>query len=67
MRFQIFRTQGVEMSDDRLTFFKEAENMPAYEMARLIDTSIVAPAGAMAAEAALEHPRTANAKSSKRG
>jgi ATP-dependent Clp protease ATP-binding subunit ClpA len=49
-----------------LTFFKEAENMPAYEMARMVDTAITAPINTMAAEATMEQPRVANAKTSRR-
>jgi ATP-dependent Clp protease ATP-binding subunit ClpA len=50
----------------KLTFFKEATNMPAYEMAKLVDTSISQPTSTFAAEAALEQPRVINAKSSRR-
>lgn len=57
---------GFDEENAVLTFFKEAENMPAYEMARLVDTSITAPAAAVAAEAAMEHPRVINAKTSRR-
>lgn len=58
----------IGFDEDRavLTFYKDAENMPAYEMARMVDTAITAPSNAMAAEAALEQPRTANAKTSRR-
>ena len=37
-----------------LTFFKDAEDMPAYVMARMVDTSIAATAGHLAAGAAAE-------------
>ncbi len=37
-----------------LTFFKDAEDMPAYVMARMVDTSIAAATGAAAAGAAVE-------------
>jgi ATP-dependent Clp protease ATP-binding subunit ClpA len=55
-----------DSEDTKLTFFKEATNMPAYEMAKLVDTSVSQPASAFAAEAALEQPRVINAKSSRR-
>jgi ATP-dependent Clp protease ATP-binding subunit ClpA len=57
---------GYDDARSSLTFFKEAENMPAYEMARMVDTAITAPSLAIAAEAALEQPRAANAKTSRR-
>ena len=50
----------------RLTFFKEAEDMPAYAMVQMVDTSIVSPAGAHAASAVVETPRAANARGSRR-
>ena len=50
----------------RLTFFKEAEDVPAYAMVQMVDTSIVAPPGAHAASAAVEPPRAANARGSRR-
>ena len=37
-----------------LTFFKDAEDMPAYVMARMVDTSITAATGTLAAGAAVE-------------
>jgi ATP-dependent Clp protease ATP-binding subunit ClpA len=37
-----------------LTFFKDAEDMPAYVMARMVDTSIAPPPGTFAAGAATE-------------
>ena len=37
-----------------LTFFKDAEDMPAYVMARMVDTSIAAATGTLAAGAAVE-------------
>jgi len=57
---------GYDDSGTSLTFFKEAENMPAYEMARMVDTAITAPSNTVAAEATLEQPRVANAKTSRR-
>jgi len=49
-----------------LTFFKEAEDMPAYAMARMVDTSIVPAIGVSAASAAAELPRAANARGTRR-
>jgi len=37
-----------------LTFFKDSEDVPAYEMARMVDTSIAPPPGTLAAGAAAE-------------
>lgn len=50
----------------RLTFFKEAEDMPAYAMVQMVDTSLVQPQGTYSAGAAAETPRTANARGSRR-
>src|SRR3954465_6118857 len=44
----------------RLTFFKEAEDMPAYAMVQMVDTSIAPPLGAYSAGASVEQPRAAN-------
>jgi ATP-dependent Clp protease ATP-binding subunit ClpA len=49
-----------------LTFFKEAEDMSAHVMARMVDTTVLPPAGAMAAEVVVEMPKPASAKSTKR-
>ncbi len=49
-----------------LAFFKEAEDMPAYAMARMVDTSIASPQGVHAAFASVPPPRTANARSTRR-
>jgi ATP-dependent Clp protease ATP-binding subunit ClpB len=49
-----------------LTFYKDAEDMPAYVMARMVDTSIAPPAGTYAAGAVAEPLRFGNAKSTKR-
>jgi len=48
-----------------LTFVTEAENMPAYAMARMVDISIPPPA-AHSAAAVTEISRTANAKTTRR-
>jgi hypothetical protein len=50
----------------RLTFFKEAEDMPAYAMVQMVDTSVAPPAGAISAGAAVEQPKAANARSTRR-
>ncbi len=50
----------------RLTFFKEAEDMPAYAMVQMVDTSAAAPQGAFSVGAGAEPPRAANAKTSRR-
>jgi ATP-dependent Clp protease ATP-binding subunit ClpA len=49
----------------RLSFFKEAEDMPAYAMVQMVDTSVVSPA-AHAASAVVDPPRAANASRSRR-
>ena len=41
----------------RLTFFKEAEDMPAYAMIQMVDNSIAVPTGAMSTGASAEGPR----------
>jgi ATP-dependent Clp protease ATP-binding subunit ClpB len=49
----------------RLTFFKEAEDMPAYAMVQMVDTSIAPPLGAYSAGATADQPRAANARGSR--
>jgi ATP-dependent Clp protease ATP-binding subunit ClpB len=49
---------------ESLTFFKDAEDMPAYVMARMVDTSIAPPAGTYAAGAAAEPIRLGKANTS---
>jgi ATP-dependent Clp protease ATP-binding subunit ClpA len=44
---------------ESLTFFKDAENMPAYTMVQMVGTSITPPLGTFSAGAAVEMPRTA--------
>jgi ATP-dependent Clp protease ATP-binding subunit ClpB len=51
---------------ERMTFFKEAEDMPAYAMVQMVDTSVAPPMGTLSAGAAAEPPRAINAKSSRR-
>jgi ATP-dependent Clp protease ATP-binding subunit ClpB len=48
-----------------LTFFKEAEDMPAYAMVQMVDTSITPPASNFTAGTAAELPRAINARSSR--
>jgi len=50
----------------RLTFFKEAEGMPAYAMVQMVDTSVAPPLGTYSAGAVNELPRAANAKGTRR-
>jgi ATP-dependent Clp protease ATP-binding subunit ClpA len=44
----------------RLTFFKEAEDMPAYAMVQMVDTSIAPPIGSYSAGATADQSRMAN-------
>jgi ATP-dependent Clp protease ATP-binding subunit ClpA len=50
----------------RLTFFKEAEDMPAYAMVQMVDTAIAPSSGSLSAGAAAEPSRAVHAKSSRR-
>ncbi|MBZ5726835.1 MAG: AAA family ATPase [Acidobacteriia bacterium] len=50
----------------RLTFFTEAEDMPAYAMAQMVDRTSAPRVGALSASAVVEMPRAVNAKSSRR-
>jgi ATP-dependent Clp protease ATP-binding subunit ClpA len=50
----------------RLTFFREAEGMPPYAMAQMVDTSLAPPSGSLSASAAAELPRAANARGTRR-
>jgi ATP-dependent Clp protease ATP-binding subunit ClpA len=43
----------------RLTFVKEAEDMPAYAMVQMVETTVAPPIGTFSAGAAVEMPRTA--------
>lgn len=49
-----------------LTFFKEAENMPAHVMARMVDRSVSPPEDPLASEAVVELPRAVVARTTKR-
>ncbi len=55
-----------DAAGSRLTFFKEAEDVPAYAMVQMVDTSLAPPMGTLSTGAAVEPPRAANAKSSRR-
>ena len=44
----------------RMTFFKEAEDMPAYAMVQMVDTTLAPPLGAFSAGAVAEMPRANN-------
>jgi hypothetical protein len=48
----------------RMTFFKEAEDMPAYAMVQMVDMSTPAPM-TMSASAVTDQPRAINAKRSR--
>jgi hypothetical protein len=49
-----------------LTFFKEAEDMPAYTMLQMVDTSIAPPMGSFTAGAVTELPRAVAGKATRR-
>jgi ATP-dependent Clp protease ATP-binding subunit ClpA len=49
----------------RLTFFKEAEDMPAYAMVQMVDTSVMPPLSNLSTGAAAEQPRVINARTSR--
>ncbi|MFN7992378.1 MAG: AAA family ATPase [Bryobacteraceae bacterium] len=50
----------------RMTFFKEAEDMPPYAMMQMVETPVTSTVGTFAAGTAAEVPRVINAKSSRR-
>ena len=50
----------------RMTFFKEAEDMPAYAMVQMVDTSVQPSPGSFSTGATADAPRAINAKSSRR-
>ncbi len=52
---------------NRMTFLKEAEGMPAYAMAELVDTAVPFPAAAQANAQAIDTLRATRAGSSRRG
>ena len=49
-----------------LTFFREAEDMPAYAMARMFDASVVPAQGTFSTGASADLPKVANARGSRR-
>ena len=49
-----------------LTFFQDAQNMPAHMMARMVDTSVALPSSSYSAGAAVETVHSVNAKTTKR-
>ncbi len=55
-----------DCGQSRLTFFKEAEDMPAYAMVQMVDTSIAPPIGSYSAGAAADITRVANARGNRR-
>ena len=50
-----------DTASSRLTFFKEAEDMPAYAMVQMVDTSIAPPLGTYTTGASVDQTRAANA------
>jgi hypothetical protein len=56
-----------DTSQNCLSFFKEAEGLPAHAMADLLDHSMSMPALAFSSGALFEPAKTQTAKSSKRG
>jgi ATP-dependent Clp protease ATP-binding subunit ClpB len=50
----------------RMTFYKEAEDMPAYAMVQMVDTSAAPNPGTLSTGASADTPRLINAKSSRR-
>jgi len=50
----------------RMTFFREAEDMPPYAMMQMVDAPVTVAQGQLSAGAGAEVPRTTNAKSSRR-
>jgi len=50
----------------RLTFYREAEEMTAYAMARMVDVTVIPSQGTFAAGAAVEPPRATNARGTRR-
>jgi ATP-dependent Clp protease ATP-binding subunit ClpA len=55
-----------DTTSSRLTFFKDAEDMPAYAMVQMVDTAIAPPLGAYAVTTTVEPIRAANAKGTRR-
>ena len=57
---------GFDSAGNRLTFLKEAEDVPAYAVRELVNPSVAPQAGAVSTGITLEVPRGTNARSSKR-
>jgi len=55
-----------DSSLSRLTFYKEAEDMPAYAMVQMVDTTVTPATGTFSAGAAVDPPRAANARGTRR-
>ena len=56
----------LDLGGGALTFFKDAEDMPTHVMAKMVDLSVTPPADTVAANAVVDPPRLANAKTTKR-
>jgi ATP-dependent Clp protease ATP-binding subunit ClpA len=50
----------------RMSFFKDAEDMPPYAMMQMMDRPVIQGEGTLTAEAAVEAPRSTNARSLRR-
>jgi ATP-dependent Clp protease ATP-binding subunit ClpB len=57
---------GFDSAGNRLTFLKEAEDVPAYAIRELVNPPVAPQAGAFSTGITLEVPRGTNARSSKR-
>jgi ATP-dependent Clp protease ATP-binding subunit ClpA len=57
---------GFDRAANRLTFFKEAEDMPAYAIRELVDPSVAPQAGVFSTRTFVEMPRGINTNSSRR-
>jgi ATP-dependent Clp protease ATP-binding subunit ClpB len=57
---------GFDSAANRLTFFKEAEDMPAYAIREMVNPSVAPEAGVLTTRTALEMPRGINARSFRR-
>jgi len=57
---------GFDSLANRLTFLKEAEDVPAYAIQELVNPSVAPQAGVFSAGITLQVPRGINARSSRR-
>jgi len=57
---------GFDSAGNRLTFLKEAEDVPAYAIRELVNPSVTPQAGVFSTGITLEVPRGINARSSRR-